>query len=121
MDHVDFITTETGDDLIVSFAICGDEPGEVRSVTLLRTPKYESIVDASERGVHVSDEDLENDDSNILESIRFLGSQVHIVTKSLDATASTRLATWSNSHLYARLRRQTPIPARWKPPRVTGR
>ena len=81
MDQVDFITTETGDDLIVSFAICGDEPGEVRSVTLLRTPKYELIMDASERGVHVSDEDLENDDRNILESIAFLGSQVHIVSR----------------------------------------
>ena len=81
MDHVDFITTETGDDLIVSFAICGDEPGEVRSVTLLRTPKYEFIMDASERGVPVSDEDLENDDRNILESITFLGFQVHIVSR----------------------------------------
>ena len=45
MDHVDFITTETGDDLIVSFAICGDESGEVRSLTLFRTPKYEFIMD----------------------------------------------------------------------------
>jgi hypothetical protein len=84
MDHVDFITTEASNDLIVSFAICGDEPGEVRSVTLLRTPKYESILDSSERGVHVSDEDLENDDGNILESITFLGFQVHIVSRLTD-------------------------------------
>ena len=44
MDHVDFITTDTGDDLIVSFAICGNETGEVCIVTLLRTPKYEFIL-----------------------------------------------------------------------------
>jgi len=47
-----------------TFAICGDEPGEVRSVTLQRTPKNEFIMDASERGVHVSDEDLENEHGN---------------------------------------------------------
>ena len=81
MDHVDFITTETGDDLIVTFAISGDEPGEVRSVMLLRTPKYEPILDASERGVSVSDDELENDDDNILESIAFHGSQVNIVSR----------------------------------------
>ena len=43
METVAFITTETGDDLIVSFAVCptDDDPTEVESLTLLRTPKYE--------------------------------------------------------------------------------
>ena len=81
MEHVDFITTETGDDLIVSFAICREEPGQVRSVLLLRTPKYELFMDAAERGVYVSDEDREQDMRNILESIAFLGSEVHIVSR----------------------------------------
>ncbi len=81
MDQVNFITTETGDDLIVSFAICEDEPGEVRSLMLLRTPKYEFLEDPAERGVYVSDEEILNDDENMLESIAFIGSQVHIVSR----------------------------------------
>jgi hypothetical protein len=39
MEEVSFIHTERGDDLIVSFAILGPEPMEVKSLTLLRTPK----------------------------------------------------------------------------------
>jgi hypothetical protein len=39
METVDFITLESGDDLIVSFAIGGEYPGDVISLTLLRTPK----------------------------------------------------------------------------------
>ena len=55
MHRVDFITTERGDDLIVSFAIvAGDFPGDILSLTLLRTPKYEFILDPDERGVSVS-------------------------------------------------------------------
>ena len=54
MERVDFITAESGDDLIVSFAIRLAEPGEIRSLTLLRTPKYEFLLDESERGVQVS-------------------------------------------------------------------
>ena len=61
MEKVDFISTEDGDDLIVSFAI--PEDFDIRSLTLLRTPKYEPILDEHERGVSVSFEydDVEND------------------------------------------------------------
>ena len=38
METVNFITTEIGDDLIVSFAVAGDDPVDVISLTLLRTP-----------------------------------------------------------------------------------
>jgi len=55
MDRVAFITTQRGDDLIVSFAVqVPDDPSEIESLTLLRTPKYEFIFDDHERGVHVS-------------------------------------------------------------------
>ena len=58
-----FITTEDGDDLIVSFALEDDEPGEVVSLTPLRTPKYESLLPEDERGVIVSHEvDFEDED-----------------------------------------------------------
>jgi len=53
---VAFITIEEGDDLIVSFAIADEEPGEIVSLTLLRTPKYEFILPTDERGVSVSHE-----------------------------------------------------------------
>ena len=56
MDQVAFMTNESGDDLIVSFALSQGEPGEVRSLILLRTPKYEFLLDESERGVSFSDE-----------------------------------------------------------------
>ena len=55
MEIVAFITTELGDDLIVSFAI--EEPGdaaEIRSLTLLRATKYECLLPPEERGVSVS-------------------------------------------------------------------
>lgn len=44
---VSFITTEDGDDLLVSFAL---GPAEQTSLTLLRTPKYESLLPEEERG-----------------------------------------------------------------------
>jgi hypothetical protein len=62
-EAVSFITTEDGDDLIVSFALEDDEPGEVVSLILLRTPKYESLLPEDERGVSVSHEvDFEDED-----------------------------------------------------------
>ena len=39
-----FMTVEEGEDLIVSFAIPLDEQGDVKSLILLRTPKYESVL-----------------------------------------------------------------------------
>ncbi len=53
MYPVNFITTQQGDDLIVSFAVAGNFPGDVLSLTLLRTPKYEFILDPDERGVTI--------------------------------------------------------------------
>ena len=53
---VDFITTEDGVDLIVSFAIGTGVPGDVVSLTLLRTPKFEFALPEDERGVSVSHE-----------------------------------------------------------------
>ncbi len=47
MENAAFITTEEGDDLIVSFTIPVDNYGDVKSLTLLRTPKYEFILDES--------------------------------------------------------------------------
>ena len=55
MERVAFITAETGDDLVLSFAVqCHDDASEIESLILLRTPKYEFILEEYERGVNVS-------------------------------------------------------------------
>jgi hypothetical protein len=70
METVAFITTETGTDLIVSFVlVAADNPSDIESLTLIRTPIYEGLLDESERGVTVS---LEcQDDRDLLEVVDF--------------------------------------------------
>jgi hypothetical protein len=54
-EFVAFITAQMGDDLIVSFAICEpDDPTDIESLTILRTPKYEFFLEEWERGASVS-------------------------------------------------------------------
>jgi hypothetical protein len=69
IEQVSFITTSSGTDLIVSFAIPCGSPCEVLSLTLLRTPKYESFLDEAKRGVLVSNETDEDDDEYLLELV----------------------------------------------------
>jgi len=66
--------------LILSFALA-DDSHDVKSLTLLRTPKYEVLVPETDRGVHVSlegDEDLEN---NLLDSIKLEKESIDISTR----------------------------------------
>ena len=81
MENALFITNEDGDDLIVSFAIPIDESGNVNSLTLLRTPKYECALDESERGVKVSFEDFPNDRNELLKKLTIEGNIVTITTE----------------------------------------
>ncbi len=80
MDNASFITNEDGDDLIVSFAIPIDASGNVKSLTLLRTPKYEFALDESERGVKVSFEDLPDDRNELLRKLKIEDNTVSITT-----------------------------------------
>jgi hypothetical protein len=81
---VAFITIEEGDDLIVSFAIADKEPGEIVSLTLLRTPKYEFILPTEERGVSVSHESFpEEGERDRLHRIRVAPPVVTIETTSM--------------------------------------
>ncbi len=80
MKNVSFITTEDSDDLIVSFAIPGADPLDVKSLTLLRTPKYEFIPDDAERGVSVSYDDFPEDEVDLLEAIDIHQQEVIIIT-----------------------------------------
>ena len=81
MERVDFITTESGDDLIVAFAIGRADPGEIRTLSLIRTSKYEFILEDYERGVSVSDEDCDEDVNDLLEEIEFRGDEVRILSE----------------------------------------
>jgi hypothetical protein len=72
MDTVDFITTEMGKDLIVSFALVRkDDPEAINSLVLLRTPMFEAFLDQSERGVTVSLESEDDDERDLLREVRF--------------------------------------------------
>lgn len=79
MHRVNFITTEQEEDLIVSFAVAGDSPGDILSLTLLRTPKYEFILDPDERGVSVSWEE-DDDEDELLLQIEHSGDIVRLST-----------------------------------------
>jgi hypothetical protein len=55
MKQVSFISVEDEDpDLILAFAVWHPELDDIRSLILLRTPKYEVFLDEAERGVNVS-------------------------------------------------------------------
>ena len=84
MEAVDFITVESGDDLIVSFAIRGAEPDEIRSLTLQRTPKYEVFLPDSERGVYVFDDDCEEEGDDFLEAVELRRDEIQIVSRKLE-------------------------------------
>jgi hypothetical protein len=78
---VDFITIEKGVDLIVSFAIATNEPGEVLSLTLLRTPKFEVFLPLDKRGVSVSHESFpESEGPDLLQRIKVAPPVVSIAT-----------------------------------------
>jgi hypothetical protein len=80
VEDVEFMTNEDGDDLIVSFALSWGGFGEVRSLILQRTPKYEFLFDESERGVHFSDEAYWDEEDWLL-SIDFAGDVVRLETQ----------------------------------------
>jgi len=82
MQLVQFIGCEDdGTDQIVSFALEYGE-ADIRSLILLRTPKYEAMLDKAERGVSVSLEPETDDYVNVLEVIRIEAKRVTIETRA---------------------------------------
>jgi methyl coenzyme M reductase beta subunit len=81
MERASFITTEDGVDLMVSFALAAGEDWEVRSLTLVRTPKYESVLLEHERGVAVMLEDASEDEDDMLEKVVIEGDVMKIITR----------------------------------------
>ena len=74
LELVRFVTSEIGDDFIVSFFVADPhDPDLGRSIILMRDKKWEHLVAEGERGVKVSDEDFSKNDEaedNYLEGIR---------------------------------------------------
>jgi hypothetical protein len=76
MDRVGFITTEAGDDLILAFAVQDpDDPSSIKSLTLIRTPKYEFILEDHERGVSVSFERGVDDEDDFLRRFEYVEAE----------------------------------------------
>src|SRR6266702_152787 len=99
METVAFISTENGDDLIVSFAVIDPaDPPEIEILTLLRTPKYEHLLADWERGVSVSFERYVEDDEELLE-------ELHLDRKSAGVRLTTNPPKLRNGDLSARFLR----------------
>ncbi len=92
-EKVRFITCEDDDpDLVVSFALEDEDPVYVKSLILLRTPKFERFLYEYERGVSVSLEDKSGEEERILlKAIRFEKGEILIedtkTTYELDVSA----------------------------------
>ncbi|WP_201276331.1 hypothetical protein [Methylotetracoccus oryzae] len=72
-NRVEFITLESGKDLIVSFAVTAPTAAfGIQSLTLLRTPLYEPILEEWERGVSFSFERYDDEDDH-LETLQWDG------------------------------------------------
>ena len=65
-------------DLILSFAIWEPRLDDIRSLILMRTPKYEVFFAEHERGVRVSDEAWLHDEDDMLREIKFGDDLVRI-------------------------------------------
>lgn len=93
MKQASFIHTEDGDDLIVSFAITGDDltdPEGVKSLTLIRTPKFESLLPNDERGVSVSYDDFPDEECDLLTGIVLENQCITIRTLNHEYTVNVQ-------------------------------
>jgi len=93
MKQASFIHTEDGDDLIVSFAITGEDPTDpegVKSLTLIRTPKFESLLPDDERGVNVSYDDFPDDGYDLLTGIVLENQCFRIRTQNHEYTVNVQ-------------------------------
>ena len=81
---VAFITAQTGDDLIISFAVCKpDDPTDIESLIILRTPKYEAFLYEWERGASVSfDRDPEGDERVMLREVVYASDNKCIMLRT---------------------------------------
>ena len=77
--RVPFLSVEDGDDLVVSFPL--DEHAR-RNLILLRTPKYESLLDDDERGVSVGTEATGGGVRELLVAVKWSRGIVEVTSTS---------------------------------------
>jgi hypothetical protein len=75
-EFVSFISTETGDDLIIGYAIGAEDATNVRSLILQRTPRFEFLQPPEDRGVVISHESFPDSERELLRSVVVRGSRV---------------------------------------------
>jgi hypothetical protein len=78
MKKVEFIRTEIGADLIISFALQVGA-GQIQSLTLLRSPKYDAYLEEGDRGVSIGDEARLDGESERLRSIKIRQKAITLV------------------------------------------
>ena len=85
---VAFITVQTGVDLIISFAVCEpDDPSDIETLTILRTPKYEVFLEEWERGASVSfRRELEGDETELLREVFYAPDEKYITLRTSHQT-----------------------------------
>jgi len=91
------MTNESGDDLIVSFAVDQDVPREVLSVILMRTPKFEHLPDPAERGVRVSHERYPDSDDEYLRRFVLRDGVAEIATRGEPISSTCPASTQPRS------------------------
>ena len=75
MEKVWFTTAESGDDLVLAFAVRRhDAPSEIESLIMIRTPRLEFIFEEHERGVKVSFDRYVNDEADLLKRFDYSAS-----------------------------------------------
>ena len=81
MKEINFITTENGDDIIISLCSQGTNPLDVSSFIMMRTPKFEPLLEPHKRGICLSWED-EDDIVVIADRININRNEIHIKTRN---------------------------------------
>jgi hypothetical protein len=83
-EPVSFIDAESGDDLLVSFTVYQpDDPADVESLIVLRTPKHEQFLYEWERGASVSfDRDPVGDERVLLREVVYVPDEKTIVLRT---------------------------------------
>ena len=75
MEKVWFTTAESGDDLVLAFAVRRhDAPSEIESLIMIRTTRLEFIFEEHERGVKVSFDRYVNDEADLLKRFDYSAS-----------------------------------------------
>ena len=93
MENASFISSEIGDDYIVSFFVTGSDPvSDDRSIIVLRDKKWEALILEEDKGAKVSDEQLPDskNEGNFLKDIEYSSDSLTIRSVNFEIQISLR-------------------------------